>query len=322
MMIVRRSIVLLAPWIHKAAASPAVVWTTRNEQIAGTLHSSIEVPAQDILSHFLSGAATSEASSSQVSAVVFLLSRGDDGTESLSNLASRGELPLVGREYDKATVIHHNVQGLDLTGKQLLSGDARVGGHVLDVSLEEFSEKLEMIDEPSHQAEVDSLGSVMSAPAAQGAGKRSRALAKANAFVVKIDVSTTSPSEIDRAVVQAIQHSKVETVILAGARSVDEVKIERKQFYQRKLQLMDTVSRTLLGSSSRRLEENQGDDANNGNIKDFTGIYYVHMTPNILAGLLFTFLFAFVTLIAVSCMGMISGQDTYVSKYPSIGREA
>jgi hypothetical protein len=327
MMIVRRSVVLLALWIHNTAASPAVVWTARNKQIAATVHSSIELPAQDVLGDFLSaGGASSEASSSRVTAVVFLLSRGDDGSESLSALASQGELPLVAREYETASVIHHNVQGLDLAGKQLLAGGARTGSQVLDISLGEFSKKLEMMDETSSRAEVGSLGSVMSVPAAEasasGAGKRSRALANSNVFVVKVDVSATTPSEIDHAVFQAIHHAKVDTVILAGVRSVDEVKGERQQYYQRKLQLMDTVSRKLLGSSSRRLEENQGDDANKGNNQDLTGVYYVNMTPNILAGLLFTFLFTFVTLIAVSCMGMISGQDTYVSKYPSIGREA
>jgi hypothetical protein len=102
---------------------------------------------------------------------------------------------------------------------------------------------------------------------------------------------------------------------------VDEVKEERKQLYQRKLQLMDTVGRTLLGSPSRRLEQD-GENANNNGNQDLSGVYYVSMTPNIFAGLLFAFLFTFITLIAVSCMGMISGQDTYVSKYPSIGREA
>jgi hypothetical protein len=33
-------------------------------------------------------------------------------------------------------------------------------------------------------------------------------------------------------------------------------------------------------------------------------------------------LFSVVTYIGVSCMGMISGQTVYVTKMPSIGREA
>ena len=198
----------------------------------------------------------------------------------------------------------------------------RAGNRVLDVSLAEFSKKLSLLDEVSVQVEVDASGSV-AAPAVEASksvGKRARALANANVLLVKVDVSKTLPSDIDNAVVQAIRHSKVDTVVLAGARSVDEVKVERNEIYQRKLQLMDTVGRSAMGSSSRRLEENAGDDGNGD--QDLTGIYYVSMTPNILAGILFTFLFTFVILVAISCMGMIAGQDTYVSKYPSIGREA
>jgi hypothetical protein len=53
-----------------------------------------------------------------------------------------------------------------------------------------------------------------------------------------------------------------------------------------------------------------------------SGVYYVSMTPNILAGLLFFLLFAVVTYIGISCMGMISGVSVYETKKPSIGREA
>jgi len=82
-----------------------------------------------------------------------------------------------------------------------------------------------------------------------------------------------------------------------------------------------------LESRRRRLEqeeEGDGDDAANqdNNNGDMSGVYYVSMTPNILAGLLFGLLFIVVTWIGVSCMGAISGQDVYVSKMPTIGREA
>ena len=53
-----------------------------------------------------------------------------------------------------------------------------------------------------------------------------------------------------------------------------------------------------------------------------TGVYYVAMTPNILAGLLFGLLFVVITYIGVTCMGAIQGQDVFVSKMPSVGREA
>jgi len=70
--------------------------------------------------------------------------------------------------------------------------------------------------------------------------------------------------------------------------------------------------------SNRRLED-AGDDAN---AADNSGVYYVNMTPNIFAGLLFMFLFTFVAYLGIACMSMIQGQDVYVNKLPSIGREA
>jgi hypothetical protein len=324
MMIVRRPFAWLTLWISSTAAAPAVVWSSRQNGSPDAIHSSIEVPAHDVLGSFLTSEIPSESSTSRVSGVVFLLGREEDGSESLSNLASRGSLPLVADEYQNANVIHHNVQGLDSAGSKLLDSVKRSGNRVLDVSLAEFSKKLSLLDVASVLVEVDATGSV-AAPAVEASksvGKRARALANANVLLVKVDVSKTLPSDIDNAVVQAIRHSKVDTVVLAGARSVDEVKEERNGIYHRKLQLMDTVARSAMGSSSRRLEENAGDDANNNGNQDLTGVYYVSMTPNILAGILFTFLFTFVILVAISCMGMIAGQDTYVSKYPSIGREA
>lgn len=323
MMIARCPVAWLALWISSTAAAPAVVWSSRENQSPDAIHSSIEVPAHDVLGSFLTSEGVSESSTSRVSGVVFLLGREEDGSESLSSLASRGSLPLVADEYKNANVIHHNVQGLDSAGGRMLDSAKRAGNRVLDVSLAEFSKKLSLLDEASVQVEVDASGSVAAPAAAEASksvGKRARALANANVLLVKVDVSKTPPSDIDNAVVQAIRHAKVDTVVLAGARSVDEVKEERNGIYQRKLQLMDTVGRSALGSSSRRLEENAAEN-NNGD-QDLTGIYYVSMTPNILAGILFTFLFTFVILVAISCMGMIAGQDVYVSKYPSIGREA
>jgi len=67
--------------------------------------------------------------------------------------------------------------------------------------------------------------------------------------------------------------------------------------------------------------EGQGDDgADNGG--DDEVVYYVYMTPNILAGLMFAGLFTSVVFLGISCMGMIQGQDVFVSKMPSVGRES
>lgn len=62
------------------------------------------------------------------------------------------------------------------------------------------------------------------------------------------------------------------------------------------------------------MEEDGEDD-------DSEGKYYVHMTPNIFAGILFTFFFIVVGQIGIGCLNQISFSDTYVEKYPSIGRE-
>jgi hypothetical protein len=85
-------------------------------------------------------------------------------------------------------------------------------------------------------------------------------------------------------------------------------------------------------NNRRRLEDQDGDgdnqnnngqnNQNNNGGDDMTGVYYVSMTPNILAGILFTLLFTVTTYIGVTCMGMIAGQDVYVKKMPAVGREA
>ena len=53
-----------------------------------------------------------------------------------------------------------------------------------------------------------------------------------------------------------------------------------------------------------------------------SGVYYVLMTPNILAGILFLLLFTLIAMIGLNCMGAIAGQDVFVSKMPTVGREA
>ena len=85
--------------------------------------------------------------------------------------------------------------------------------------------------------------------------------------------------------------------------------------------MMEKQGKRVLEARRRRLDEQDGDEDNNDN-GDMSGVYYVSMTPNILSGLLFTVLFVVVTYVGVTCMGSISGQDVYVSKMPTIGREA
>lgn len=158
--------------------------------------------------------------------------------------------------------------------------------------------------------------------------KRYRMIDQANWFIVTVPY-TIDPNVLDTILVQTIQHEQIQNVVLSGIRSVEEVK------YERMLQMRRTLfsKTTIVGSASlstgstsnnkyhRRLQEEEnaqdGDDSN-----DLSGIYYVQMTPNILAGLLFFAMFFVVALIGFSCMNMIAGQDVYVNVMPSIGREA
>jgi len=67
----------------------------------------------------------------------------------------------------------------------------------------------------------------------------------------------------------------------------------------------------ITSTNSRRLSDDYSETVN-----------YVNMTPNILAGLLYSFFFIFVTIVGMSCMNQIEGQTTFISKMPGVGREA
>jgi hypothetical protein len=273
-------------------AAPAVVWNSIE-----TVHSSDDLPASELFGNI------------KESAVVFLLARSADGSETLSKLASQGSLPKVAAKYDTATTYHH-VSGV-LSAESIVRD---IGGEdALEVTLEEFAAKLE-----GNEEDIIS-GSSKKA-------KRARALKSANMLVVNVDAET-DPAVIDQAVVTAVEHSSFNHVILTAARSVDEVKYERQMSNRRRLEAMKKAGQRFLSSIAssprRRLEENaQQQNGQQNNNDDSEYVYYVSMTPNILAGILFTFMFAFVTSLAVTCMGMIKGQDVYVSKMPTIGRES
>jgi hypothetical protein len=139
-------------------------------------------------------------------------------------------------------------------------------------------------------------------------------------LIVEID-SSTEPAIVDKAVVDAID--VYDNVVFTAVRSTDEVKQEREMAARRRLEIMHKAGNRM--QQRRRLEDQQQQDGNGGqqqDNQDLSGVYYVHLTPNIFSGVLFFFLFSTVTWIGVSCMGMISGQDLYVKKMPTIGREA
>ena len=140
--------------------------------------------------------------------------------------------------------------------------------------------------------------------------RRRRAISEADVLVVSVGVNE-DPAKIDSAIVPAIDSSVVRSVVLSSIRSTAEVK------HARKLAVGERFAKMEASSAGRRLQEEDAAAA----AATTEGVYYVNMTPNIFAGLLFFFMFAFTAHLGLSCMNMIEGQTVYVKKYPHIGRE-
>jgi len=307
------------------------------------IHSSDEIHAHDLIrSVVIPGGDNDRESDTALECAMFFLSRDNSedeqgkkhGRESLTKLAGEGKLPNIVELYDANTAqeeegsasivpeIFHFVWGIDTSStiakaaaKAKSAGGSSKSAPVPEISLYEYERKV-------------------SGEYAQANDKRSKEIEAANVVVVKVE-----PSEyerFDRNVADAVAGKNagatVGTVVIVAQRSTDEVKEERNQYYRalQQRQQEHPVSRKL-AANSRRLEdqnneeENGEDQQNNNNYRnnaDMAGTYYVSLTPNIFAGILFTIMFATVTWIAVSCMGMIRGQDVYVKKVPYIGREA
>eukprot|EP00542_Grammatophora_oceanica_P011759 CAMPEP_0194046516 /NCGR_PEP_ID=MMETSP0009_2-20130614/21410_1 /TAXON_ID=210454 /ORGANISM="Grammatophora oceanica, Strain CCMP 410" /LENGTH=310 /DNA_ID=CAMNT_0038691835 /DNA_START=59 /DNA_END=991 /DNA_ORIENTATION=+ len=296
-----------------ASAAPAIVWKGSKDVSRPVKHSSKRVNAASLMANAAEG--TQDGSL----ATIFLINRDEDGTESFSKIASNGGLPGVESKYDEATHVHSHVAGIESSIAM-----SRYPG-ALRVTLSEFSSKL--ASPVGNVAEMEVSHDGMASKTTKRTNSRARALAKANILVVDIPASA-KPQDIDTAVTNAIEHESVSSVVLAGIRSTQEVKDERANLAQRRNLLQREAGRSLQ-TDRRRLEdeaqdeddENNNNNQNNNN-NDLTGVYYVHMTPNIFAGILFTILFAFVAWTGISCMGMIAGQDVFVQKMPTIGREA
>jgi hypothetical protein len=300
---------VISCFLGSAIAAPAIVWSRNKEASESVVHSSKSVKASSLIASLVDGS----TDDSSLAATIFLLGRAPDGSDSLSGLASSGALPLVAAKYEDATAVHSHVAGVESAYTVTRDAGANTGKRALEVSLSEFSSKVALIGRAPTKAELEVDENGMISKAAKHANLRDKAIAEANFLIVNIPAST-DPSVIDEAVVRAVDHSSIGSVMLASVRSHDEVKHERVLISRRNTAAM-------MQHAGRRLEEqNNGDDADAAD--DTTGVYYVHMTPNIFAGIMFFFLFAFVTYTGVSCMGMIAGQDVYVSKMPTIGREA
>jgi len=300
-----------------ALASPAIVWKKTEQQGATPLRTSKSLAASDLLLDVLS----EEAEDSSLEAVVFLLGRNKDGSESLSQLASSNALPKIAVKYGHADAIHHNVKDVKSASVFVREFKEKTGlKTVHSVTLDEFKGIMSSQDEPI-KFEVSENG--LLSKTQKALNHRTALLAEAKALVVDIDPSTC-PSAIDKAVDSAIDSDSVKSVVLASVRSLEEVKLERMMANKEMQKRMESDARRFLeGSSRRRLEEENDDGQNDDQANEnLSSIAYVSMTPNIMAGLLFWVMFASVAFLGISCLGMIQGQDVYVKKMPSIGREA
>jgi hypothetical protein len=303
---------LLISFLTSALSAPALVW--KHRRTAESIHhSSDNVEIKDILADVV------PTDSDSLPAVVFLVGRSDDGSETLSTLTSGGALPQVASKYNDADSVFHHCSGLE-SASSITRQISKEKHSVMSVSLDEFNGKLAALEAPA-EIEVEYEGNMVSKAQAYST-KRAKSIEGADVLVVDIPASANA-AMIDSVVSGAISSSKVGNVVLAGLRSVTEIKFERKLLAHRKLQSMTLVHRSL-DQNNRRLDNVQGDDANNnnGNNNDMSGVYYVSMTPNILAGILFFSLFAVTTWIGISCMGAITGPSVYPTKMPSVGREA
>jgi len=236
--------------------------------------------------------------SGQDSSVVFFLGRNADGKEMLNNLASVGSLPRTQGKYRSAHSIHHHVDGLESAATVQRDAMAAAASSAATVSLGEFLSR--MGDSPKN---------------ADDHSRRAREVQSASVLIVNVPAAT-SPAEIDNAIAMAVESSRVSSVVLTAQRSTDEVKRERQNLANNRKQQQKQED-----APRRRLEDQQNGDNNNN--QDGSNVAYVHMTPNILAGILYTIMFIVVTQIGIGCMGSIQGQgDIYVKKMPTIGREA
>jgi hypothetical protein len=317
---VARTSAILSLVLAVATAAPAIVWKSDDAALEnGAVYTSHEIKATDLLSE-LNGSSSGKLS------VVFLLARGDSGSESLTVTAPL--LEKVSEKHQSASFVHHHVSGIQSGARLVNDAVQRFPNNApLLLNLQELGLKLNETSEMEASLEIDGSSGGMLSKREFKQSKRARALAAASLLVVDV-AADTSPDVLDAAVAHAIEHESVGTVVLSAVRSIDEVKQERTMEAKRRWLAQNkntgATAATKQTAGHRRLEEdaNAAAENNAANNKDMTGVYYVAMTPNILAGLLFFGMFVTVTWIGISCMGMIAGQDVYVKKMPSIGREA
>mmetsp|Transcript_10792 Transcript_10792/g.29810 ORF Transcript_10792/g.29810 Transcript_10792/m.29810 type:complete len:318 (+) Transcript_10792:58-1011(+) len=306
---------IFALLIAATSAAPALVWKDLEPVSATTTHHSEDVSFDKVMEDSFSAEGLN---------VVFLLGRTEAGEEALTPLTASGALPGVASKADTATCVHHHVANVQNAQSVTTMANRVSDSATLKISLNEFSAKLDALLEPQLE-EMEVAPNGMVSKAAHSANKRNRLLKQARTLIVDIPAQTT-PRLLDATVVRAIESKAVGTVVLSSVRSVEEVKHARDMQVHYRRMMMEQEGQRIMDARRRRLNDG-GNNADGGNWNDqqdsdMSGVYYVSMTPNIFAGLLFFLLFAVTAIIGLSCMGAIQGQDVYVSKMPTVGREA
>lgn len=276
---------LLTSWVCNASAAPALVWKDSGVQLSSPIYSSELTDLPSLIVSTIPSFSDNKDGSS-LSTVVFMMDRYADGTEILTHLLSEGDLPNIATRYEKAHSVHTHVG--DVMGHHTIAKDVqrvvRSPDRVKTVSMSAFNKK--------------------------------KTTFKKNVIMPIVIVTVpieTAPNEIDTTVSSVIDDYHVHSVLVTSVPFLNERQIEGNRLKNRHVL-----------SGRRRLEDqnDNGDDKNNDDYYDTTGIYFVNMTPTILAGILFMFFFIAVTQIGIGSMNMISGQDVFAKKYNTIGREA
>eukprot|EP00986_Skeletonema_menzelii_P013376 scaffold7695_cov223-Skeletonema_menzelii.AAC.4 len=310
------SVATAALSIGLTTAAPAIVWKAGSSPAAPS-YISERSDTRSLLASTLNNDDSSEASTG-LSAVIFLVERDADGSEGLVSMAASGKLPGVQEKHAHADSIHYHVDGVE--SSRTVARDARLSGgmNVVEVALDEFHRKLASLAQSEQDEEVVAEEAVVEGgkKVKKAEQKRRRAISEADILIVSV-TDKDNAAAIDSSIVKAIDSKVVQNVILSSIRSTDEVKRSRR------MAVVDKMNKSARSASAgrRRLDENNENNNDNGNQQQEEGVYYVNMTPNIFAGLLFFFMFVFVTHLGLSCMNMIEGQDVYVKKMPAIGRE-
>jgi hypothetical protein len=289
------------------SAAPALIWSPSSSSVGGTssIYTSDEIAAASLFDH------------SANLQVVFLLGRGSDGSESLTRMAPF--LSGIARK-SPAHIIHSHVSGVESV--HAMKRTAAATSANASASATKAQSKVAVIG--LHELGMKFNDPIPPSSTTKATTKKSREIGAANILLIDVD-ATTSPDVLDSAVQTAMAHA--DRVVLTAVRSIAEVKDERAKITRRRMEMQFQAGqqqRHLVdGRRHRRLENNNNNQQQAVAADDqMAGIYFVQMTPNIFAGILFFFLFATIAFTGISCMGMIAAQDTYVKNMPPVGREA